>query len=68
MEWIFFRDFSSRWSWVCRSKTSVLKQSRRAFGSRRECVVDAMRYGFVAGPLAAIEPIDTKAPVAEAVR
>ena len=57
MEWVFFRNLSGQWCWECRASTRVLKESRRAFNTRRDCVGDAMRFGFVAGPLASIEPI-----------
>jgi hypothetical protein len=57
MEWVFFRNLSGQWCWECRASSRVLKQSRRAFNTRRDCVADAMRFGFVAGPLAGIEPI-----------
>ena len=67
MEWVFFRNISGQWCWQCRANAHVLKGSRRSFGTRRDCVADAMRYGFLPGPLGAIEPVVTAHEPSEAV-
>lgn len=68
MEWVFSRNSAGQWYWECRAQFHVLKQSRRSFNTRRDCVADAMRYGFVAGPLASIEPVITSPRALETVR
>ena len=68
MEWVFFRNSAGQWCWECRAQFRVLKGSRRSFNTRRDCVADAMRYGFVGGPLASIEPIVASQRAAEHVR
>jgi hypothetical protein len=67
MEWVFFRNLSGQWCWECRANHRALKESRRAFSTRRDCVADAMRYGFVAGPLAGIAPVVKSPRPTEAV-
>lgn len=65
MEWVFFRNISGQWCWECRANYRVLKGSRRSFSTRRDCVADAMRYGFSAGVMS-IEPIVSSQPHAAA--
>ena len=58
MEWVFFRNIAGHWCWECRGNSHTVKQSLRPFSSRRDCVADAIRHGFVAGPLPTLEPLD----------
>ena len=58
MEWVFFRNVAGHWCWECRGASHVVKESKRPFTSRRDCIADAIRNGFVAGPVPTLEPVE----------
>jgi hypothetical protein len=49
-EWVFFHDLVRDWRWEQRRGGQVLQESSRGFTNRDECLADAERNGFLAGP------------------
>jgi hypothetical protein len=45
--WDFYQDLQSHWHWLAVLPSGTL-QSRTSFPSRNECIVDAMRHGYLA--------------------
>jgi hypothetical protein len=44
--WRFFQSSSGYWLWQHTDTAGVQRVSDRYFGSRRDCLTDATRYGF----------------------
>ena len=53
-EWVFFHDLSGGWRWEHRRAGNTVEESVRSFDTRDECLGDAERNGFLAGPASAL--------------
>jgi hypothetical protein len=55
-EWAFFPDPGGGWRWEQRRRGKLIERSARSFEGRDECLNDAERNGFLAGPSSAPPP------------
>ena len=45
--WYFYQDLEKNWRWQGALPSGVRK-ARSGFGSRNDCIADAMRHGYLA--------------------
>jgi hypothetical protein len=46
--WRFFQDASGLWAWQHTASEGVISACSQHFSSRTDCIVDAMRNGYLA--------------------
>jgi hypothetical protein len=47
-DWDFTPDVDGKWHWQCHRPNGTHAESRQSFASRTDCIVDAMRHGYLA--------------------
>ena len=63
--WEFYEERGGRWRWRSRDANGSQRESAESFRSGVECVVHAMRNGYLAGtPLAPADSGRTRTPSA----
>ena len=45
--WQFIEDAAGRWLWQHTAPDGSVRESLQRYGSRTDCIVDAMRHGYL---------------------
>ena len=49
--WQFYQNEAGLWCWKHTAANGICSESQECFDSRTDCIVNAMRHGYLARPL-----------------
>ena len=60
--WQFYQNDSGEWCWKHVTQNGFTLESKTCFGSRTDCIADAMRHGYLARSVVASRHASAEAP------